>query len=65
MTCAVSSVELQGALSLDVARLLALVASTLTGGLGWAVTGEMADFTTVVALLALSTITAHVAITTA
>lgn len=49
--------NLVGALSLDVARLLALVASSLAGGLGWAVSGEMSDFTAVVALLALGAVT--------
>jgi hypothetical protein len=42
---------------LDVTGLLALVASTLRGGLGWAVAGEMTDFATVVALLSLSAVT--------
>ena len=45
------------ALSLDVTWLLALVASTLRRGLGWAVTGEMSDLTAVVALLALGAVT--------
>lgn len=45
------------ALSLDVTRLLALVASALAGGLGWAVTGEMADLAAVVALLTLGAVT--------
>jgi hypothetical protein len=40
-----------------VAGLLALVASTLAAGLGRAVSGEMADFTAVVALLALGAVT--------
>jgi hypothetical protein len=40
-----------------VARLLALVASSLAGGLRWAVSGEMSDFTAVVALLALGAVT--------
>lgn len=47
---------LVGALSLDVAGLLALVASSLGGGLGGAVTGEMSDFAAVVALLALGAV---------
>jgi len=45
------------ALSLNVAGLLALVASTLAAGLGGAVSGEMTDFTAVVALLALGAVT--------
>jgi len=49
--------DLVGALSLDVTRLLALVASSLRGCLGWAVSGEMSDFTTVVALLTLGAVT--------
>jgi len=53
------------ALSLDVAGLLALVASTLAAGLGGAVSGEMTDLTAVVALLALGAITRHVTVTTA
>jgi len=48
---------LVGALSLDVTRLLALVASSFGRSLGWAVAREMANFTTVVALLALGAIT--------
>jgi hypothetical protein len=47
---------LVGALSLDVTGLLALVASSLGGGLGGAVTGEMSDFAAVVALLALGAV---------
>jgi len=39
-----------------VTRLLALVASTLAGSLGWAVTRKMTDLTAVVALLALSAV---------
>jgi hypothetical protein len=39
-----------------VAGLLALVASSLGGGLGGAVTGEMSDFAAVVALLALGAV---------
>jgi len=54
--------KLHGALSLDVARFLALVASSLSAGLGWAFAGEMANFTTVVALLSLGAVTAHVSI---
>jgi len=49
--------DLVGALSLDVTRLLALVASSLTGGLGRAVSGEMANLATVVALLTLGAVT--------
>ena len=49
--------DLVWALSLDVTRLLALVASSLWGGLGWAIPGEMSDFTAVVALLALGAVT--------
>lgn len=45
------------ALSLDVAWLLALVASSLVVVLNWAVSGEMTDLTTVVALLALGAVT--------
>lgn len=45
------------ALGLDVTWLLALVAGTLVGGLGWAVAGKMADLTAVVALLALGAVT--------
>lgn len=77
----VFGIGLVGALSLDVAtketlacvqnsgtkypRLLALVASTLTGGLGRAISAEMSDLATVVALLTLGAVTAHVAITAA
>ena len=39
------------------AGLLALVASTLAAGLGGAVSGEMTNFTAVVALLALGAVT--------
>jgi len=49
--------NLVGALGLDVTGLLALVASSLGGGLGGAVAGEMADFAAVVALLALGAVT--------
>ena len=49
--------SLVGALGLDVTGLLALVASSLGGGLGGAVAGEMSDFTAVVALLALGAVT--------
>jgi hypothetical protein len=45
------------ALSLNVAGLLALVASTLAAGLRGAVSGKMTNFTAVVALLALSAVT--------
>jgi len=45
------------ALSLNVAGLLALVASTLAAGLGGAVSGEMTNFTAVVALLTLGAVT--------
>jgi hypothetical protein len=61
----VMSAGLVGALSLDVTRLLALIASTLAAGLGWAVSGEMANLATVVALLTLGAVTGHVAVTTA
>jgi len=44
-------------LSLNVAGLLALVASTLAAGLGGAVSGEMTNLTAVVALLALGAVT--------
>lgn len=53
----VGRANLVGALSLNVTRLLALVASALAGGLGWAVTGEMANLATVVALLSLGAVT--------
>ena len=53
----VAKEDLVGALSLDVTGLLALVASSLTGGLGWAVAGEMANLATVVALLTLGAVT--------
>jgi hypothetical protein len=45
------------ALSLNVAGLLALIASTLAAGLGGAVSGEMTNFTAVVALLTLGAVT--------
>jgi hypothetical protein len=45
------------ALSLNVAGLLALVASTLAAGLRRAISGEMTNFTAVVALLALGAVT--------
>jgi hypothetical protein len=48
--------SLVGALGLDVAGLLALVASSLGGGLRRAVAGKMSDFTAVVALLALGAV---------
>lgn len=48
---------LVGALSLDVTGLLALVAGALAGCLGGAVSGEMTNFTTVVALLTLGAVT--------
>ena len=47
---------LVGALSLDVAGLLALVASSLGGGLRGAVAREMSHFAAVVALLALGAV---------
>lgn len=53
------------ALSLDVTWLLALVASSLAAGLGWAISGQVTDLTAIVALLALGTITAHVSIASA
>jgi len=56
MLC-ISFVHLVGALGLDVAGLLALVAGTLGGGFGGAVSGEMADFAAVIALLSLGTVT--------
>lgn len=46
-------------------RLLAFVANPLTLGLGRAVAGNVAKFTTVVALLALGAVTSHVTETTA
>ncbi|KAF1979220.1 hypothetical protein BU23DRAFT_549239 [Bimuria novae-zelandiae CBS 107.79] len=46
---------------LDVTRLLAAVADALGGGLGGAVSRQVADLTAVVALLALGAVTAHVA----
>jgi hypothetical protein len=49
LVCMLAAGRLVGALSLDVAGLLALVASTLRWGLGGAVAGEMADLTAVVA----------------
>lgn len=45
--------------------LLALVAGSLGGGLGGAVTREMADLATVVALLTLGAVTRHVPVATA
>lgn len=57
--------NLVGALGLDVAGLLALVASSLGRGLRGAVAGEMADFATVVAFLTLGTVTRHVSVSTA
>jgi hypothetical protein len=48
---------LVGALGLDVARLLALVAGPLAGGFGGTVAGQMADFAAVVALLTLGAVT--------
>ena len=42
---------------MNVAGLLAFIASTLGGSFGGAVAGEMADFTTVVALLTLGAVT--------
>lgn len=51
--------------SLDVTGLLALVADALTPGLGRAVTREMANLAAVVALLAVSAVTSHVAESTA
>lgn len=57
--------RLVGALGLDVAGLLALVASSLGRGLRGAVAGEMSDFATIVALLSLSAVTRHVSIATA
>ena len=48
---------LVGALSLNMAWLLAFVASTLTGGLGGAISGQVTDFATVVALLTLGAVT--------
>ena len=53
------------ALSLDVSWLAALVAGALSGGLGWAVAGEMADLTAVVALLSVGAVAGHVSETTA
>jgi len=57
--------DLVRALSLDMARLLALVAGSLGGGLRWAVSGEMTDLTAVVAFLALSAVAGHVAVAAA
>lgn len=56
---------LVGASALDVTRLLAAVAHTLVGGLGRAVARQVANLTTVVALLTLGAVTAHVSETTA
>jgi hypothetical protein len=50
---------------LDVSWLLALVAGTLAGGFGGAVSGEMAYFAAVIALLTLGAIARHVAVATA
>jgi len=50
---------------LKVAGLLALVADTLLGGLLRTVAGEMANFTAVVALLALGAVARHMAETAA
>jgi hypothetical protein len=55
--CSRGSRSLVWALSLNVTWLLALVASALAGGFGWAVSGEMSDLTAVVALLALGAVT--------
>ena len=57
LLCMIAPQDLVGALSLDVTGLLALVASSLRRGLGWAVAGKMSDFTTVVALLTLGAVT--------
>lgn len=53
------------ALGLDVSWLAALVAGALGGGLGWAVAGEMADLTAVVALLSVGAVAGHVSDTAA
>lgn len=50
--------------SLNVARLLALVASTLGRSLRRAVAGKVANFSAVVALLALGAVTRHVTVST-
>lgn len=57
--------RLVGASALDVAGLLAAVADALRGGLLGAVTRQVTDLAAVVALLALSAVTAHVAEATA
>lgn len=53
------------ALSLDVSWLAALVAGALRGSLGWAVAGEMANLTAVVALLSVGAVAGHVSNTAA
>lgn len=53
------------ALSLDVSWLLALVASTLVAGLRWAISAQMSNLSTVVALLSLGAVTAHVSVAAA
>lgn len=57
--------ELVRALSLDVTWLLALITGTLAGCFGGAVSGEMAYFAAVVALLTLGAVARHVAVATA
>jgi len=57
--------HLVGALGLNVTWLLALVASALARSLGGAVTAQVTNLATVVALLALGTIPRHVAVTSA
>lgn len=70
VSSAVSTVEVNlvlvlWALSLDVSWLAALVAGALGRGLGWAVTGEVADLTAVVALLSVGAVAGHVSNTAA
>jgi len=64
-TYEVSLVLVLWALGLDVSGLSALVASALSGGLGWAVSAQVTGLATVVALLALGAVARHVADATA
>jgi hypothetical protein len=61
----VSLVLILWALSLDVSWLSALVASALGGGLGWAVSAQVAGLAAVVTLLSLGAVARHMADTTA
>lgn len=61
----VISVRLVWARSLNMARLLAAVASALRRCLAWAISGEVADFAAVVALLTLNAVTREMTVATA